>query len=276
MIRRARPALGTLVEVSVDDGALAPGPAPAHAAIDAAFAAIDLVQRRMSFHDSASDVARINRAAPGTHLNVDLDTWAVLDLAQALRVASGGAFNIACAPRLVEWECLPAGAAPAPAYDPLALVLDLPEPGTVRKLAPGWIDLGGIAKGYAVDRAVEALHARGMRAGCVNAGGDLRVLGTQQVAVRDPHAPTRSARTLTVLDQALATSASYFSARTWRGQAVSALVDGRSGAALTGTRSVSVLAPRCALADALTKVVLASGDTRHPMLAAHDALAFII
>jgi thiamine biosynthesis lipoprotein len=81
---------------------------------------------------------------------------------------------------------------------------------------------------------------------------------------------------LEVVDEALATSASYFSARTWRGQEVSALVDGRTGAALTAPRSVTVRAPRCALADALTKVVLATGDARHPALAVHGAHALII
>lgn len=75
---------------------------------------------------------------------------------------------------------------------------------------------------------------------------------------------------------ALATSARYFSARQHAGHAVCALVDGRDGAAIASGASVTVQAGRCAVADALTKVVLASGDAGHPALAAFGATAFII
>ena len=274
MMRRAQPWLGTLVEVSVDE-------LPPTAAGDPfapAFAAIARVHRLMSFHDAASDVARINRARPGASLAVDPATWQVLRLALLVAELSGGAFDVACAPRLVEWQLLPAPAGPVPAFEPAACVLALEEGERVRKLAPGWIDLGGIAKGYAVDLAVAALMESGAGAGCVNAGGDLRVFGKAglPVAVRAPHAPGRAAAQLVLRDEAMATSGSYFSARRHHDRTVSALVDGRSGAPLADTRSASVRAPRCAAADALTKVVLATGDARHPALAAFDASAFII
>jgi thiamine biosynthesis lipoprotein len=157
-------------------------------------------------------------------------------------------------------------------------VLALEQGARVRKLAPGWIDLGGIAKGHAVDLAVAALQDAGIGGGCVNAGGDLRVFGAAglPVAVRAPHAPGRVASQLVLRDEAMATSGTYFSARRHRERTVSALVDGRSGEPLAETCSASVRAPRCALADALAKVVLATGDASHPALAAFGASAFII
>jgi thiamine biosynthesis lipoprotein len=75
---------------------------------------------------------------------------------------------------------------------------------------------------------------------------------------------------------ALATSGSYFSAHSHRGRPVSALLDARDGKALIAVRSASVRAGRCAAADALTKVVLATGDYEHPALAAFGATAFLI
>jgi thiamine biosynthesis lipoprotein len=271
MMRRAQPWLGTLVEVSVPTGT-------AGEAVDAAFAAIARVHKLMSFHDPDSDVGRINRAQPGDRIEADPGTVEVLRLALQVGALSGGAFDIACAPRLVEWELLPAPGAPPPAVEPAASVLALEGGARVRKLAPGWIDLGGIAKGYAVDRAIAALQEAGAAGGCVNAGGDLRVFGADEwpVDVRAPHAPGQVAARVALRDEALATSGAYFSARRHGGQAVSALVDGRSSAALAAGRSASVCAPRCAVADALTKVVLASGDAGHPALAALGASAFII
>lgn len=268
MMRRAQPWLGTLVDISVDQ------PADGEA-ITAAYAVIAQVHRLMSFHDAASDVSRFNRAAAGELIEVDQHTWTVLELAQQLGLASQGCFDIACAPRLVEWGFLPAPAAPSPAYLPAAAVYRL-EPGRrVRKTSAGWIDLGGIAKGYAVDLAIEALGRYGVTRACVNAGGDLRVIGPDAwpVAIRAPDQPAAAGARVDLRNAALATSAIYFSADK---PGLSPLVDGRDGAALLSGVSVTVIAPRCAVADALTKVVMASGDARHPSLARFGGDAFII
>jgi thiamine biosynthesis lipoprotein len=275
MRRRARPLLGTLVEVTVAE---AGAHADADAAIAAAFEAVERVHKLMSFHDGTSDISRFNRAAVGASVPVDMRTWEVLALALRVQEASAGAFNIACAQRLVEWGCLPAPSSTHPAFDATRPVFTLEPGGGVRKVSDGWIDVGGIAKGYAVDLAVEALKEAGIAGACVNAGGDLRAFGARAFAVqvRDPRAPGRAGLHLDVSDEALATTASYFSARQAGAQRVSALVDGRSGAALDLPCSVTVIAPSCALADALTKPVLATGDSAHPALAAFGARAHII
>lgn len=274
MMRRAQPWLGTLVDIT------AHGDAQAEAqSITQAFAEIALVHRLMSFHDAASDISRLNRAAPGELLELHPHTWRVLQLAARMTELSHGLFNIACAPRLVDWQCLPRpGTAESPPYQPALAVYRCEQSPMVCKLAPGWLDVGGIAKGYAVDLAVESLQRAGVASGCVNAGGDLRAFGERDwpVAVRDPQAPQRVGAQLVLRNEALATSASYFSARRHGGRQVSALVDGRSGEPLVTPASVSVRAPRCDIADALTKVVLASGDARHPALAGLHAAAFII
>jgi FAD:protein FMN transferase len=275
MIRRAQPGLGTLVDITVADTL---SDTRVHAAIDRAFAQVALVQRLMSFHEADSDVSRLNRAEPGAALAVHAHTLAVLQLAQRIAAACDGVFNIACAPTLVQWDLLPAPCAARPAFAPGHQVLAFDGGALVRKSAPGWIDLGGIAKGFAVDLAIEALQEAGVATACVNAGGDLRVIGEQDfpVAVRDPRDPRRAAIEITLRQQAMATSAAYFSAKPTLQGRVSALIDGRDGQTMAGAASASVTAPRCAMADALTKVVLATGQVNHRALAAFGASAFII
>lgn len=285
MIRRAQPWLGTLVEIRIGDTE-APDESRIGSAINAAFAAIADVHRRMSFHDPASELSAINRLAVGDSIEVDASTAQVLRCALLLEQASEGIFNLSCGQRLAAWGYLPApAAAPAGVPDgpPDCAVIEvdanaLDAPARVRRLRPGWIDLGGIAKGHAVDRAVETLQGYGVTSGCVNAGGDLRAFGpnTFPVTVRDPRIPTRVGRALALQDRALATSACYFSRRDIDGVAYSALIDGADGRPVVVGTSASVQAPRCMLADGLTKIVMATGDPDHPLLARFEATAFII
>ena len=271
-MRRAQPWLGTLVDIGLEDGMDA---ATAGRAIDSAFAEVALVHRLMSFHDASSDVSLINRAHPGDVLAVHSYTCEVLHAAERIRKASQGAFNIACAPRLVEWGQLPAQHTGAPPYIPDRQILELRHDGKVLKRDDGWIDLGGIAKGYAVDLAVAALRRHGISSGCVNAGGDLRVFGEQdyRIALRDPELPVRAGAEVCLRNEAMATSAIYFSRTERNGLSASALCNGITGQAIMSDVSVSVRAPSCMHADALTKVVLATGDTQHPALGLFDAAA---
>jgi thiamine biosynthesis lipoprotein len=273
MIRRAQPWLGTLVDIAVEGTS-------SQDAVTAAFAEIARLHRLMSFHDAASDIARINRALPGDTVAVDAATWQVLQLAATIADLSGGAFDIACAPWLVDRHILPSPAPGqgSPSTRTSSDVFALDDAGRLRKCGAGWIDVGGIAKGYIVDAAVAVLEAAGVPGGCVNAGGDLRAFGTMQVpvAVRVPGAPGQAARHIMLCDAALATSGSYFSARAHGDGVVSALLDGRDGRPLVATVSASVRASRCAVADALTKVVLATGACDHPALTAFDATAFLL
>ncbi|MDL2353734.1 MAG: FAD:protein FMN transferase [Pseudomonadota bacterium] len=252
---------------------------PAPEAVTAAFAEIALVHRLMSFHAPDSDLARFNRAKAGDLVDIDPHTWMVLQLAEQVADASGGCFDLACAPRLVEWAYLPAPMTPAPSFVPGVRAFELDVIGRVRKTANAWVDLGGIAKGYAVDLAIESLQLHGVDSACVNAGGDMRVVGASAwpVAVRAVQRPAAIGAQLTLRNEAIATSANYFAGKLTRaGLAVSPLVDGRSGHPVVAAVSVSVRAPSCAVADALTKVVMASGNAGHPCLRTFGAAAFII
>lgn len=250
-LRRARPYLGTVVEIVV------PSVIIGQLQIDRAFAAIEKVQRLMSAHDPSSDLGRLFTAAPGTSLSVNPWTWRVLATAQKIYQLTAGVFDPVVAARIaLERGDLPVwpGKSPARSSDFSDVTL-LPEHRVcfARRLR---IDLGGIAKGFAVDQAIHALKRAGAAEGLVNAGGDMRAFGPRRwpVHLRDPGSPEQFFLH-TLCEGAIATSAPYFSERMTNDRMTSALIDARTGKFVTGAISVSVFAPTCLVADAVTKAV---------------------
>ena len=173
VVERAQPWMGTLVSMRVE-GLPALG---AHRAIDAAFAEVAAVHRLMSFHQEDSDVCRLNRLAVRRPVAVHPYTSEVLQWALKFSFFSVGCFDISVARELVDRQFLPRPSGrkcdPKSSWRDIELRRD----GRVTFHRPLWIDLGGIAKGYAVDRASETLRSWGAQKSVVNAGGDLRVTG---------------------------------------------------------------------------------------------------
>jgi thiamine biosynthesis lipoprotein len=269
---RARPLLGTRVDIRVED----PDEDAANAAIDKGFAAIADVHRLMSFHESASDVSRLNREAAREAVAVDPRTFEVLRRARDFSERSDGLFDITTARHLVEWDFLPKpDGAPAPAPDASWRDVILQDENHVRFRKPLWIDLGGIAKGFAVDQAMAAMGVRRDIQVCVNAGGDLRVAGPRAETVRLRSALEIDAVPVIELeDGALASSSGREHLKERRNLSVGPHVDGRSGASVGMDSFVSVAAPDCLTADALTKVVLAAGARAEPILGHFGAIAY--
>jgi len=251
MVARARIALGTLVEIAL------PASEATEQRFDAGFDAIAHIHARMSPNDPQSDLARIARDAHRRAVVVDPDTWAVLELALTLWRESRGMFDVTVAQGMARGR-----------LDALRLQRDF----HVRANVAISLDLGGIAKGHAVDRAVAALRAAGATAGRVNAGGDLGTFGAGEwmaVRVRDPATPQVAIHLFDITDFAVATSADYFAS-------TPALREPRSRLARTFGGSVTVAAPTCAIADALTKIVALDPGHAPAILARHAAHAFRI
>ena len=247
-------------------------------AVNAAFAAMARVHRLMSFHEPHSDVARVNRLAHRVAVRIHPWTWNVLEAAQSLSHSTAGAFDITIGGELVRLGYLPSS--PPIRLDPRACWRDV-------SLLPGWrvrfarrllIDLGGIAKGFAVDCAVDCLRARGACAGLVNAGGDLRAFGSVawRVHLRHPANPGRLVLFADIASGALATSAGYFARRIQRGKEVTPVIDGVRRTATSAGFSASVSASNCMLADALTKLVLLRGARAHGLVRRLGGHAFIL
>ena len=269
-IRRCRPLLGTFVEIS------AQGNAGLQEAVDAAFAAMEKIQNLLSAHDPASELSLLNREAAHRIVTVSRETYEVLRHADRLAVESKGAFDFTVAPVLARWGILPATLACENAGNWRDVMLLRRR--QVRFLRPLTLDLGGIAKGFAVDQAIEVLREHGVTSAVVNAGGDLRVFGAQPstIHLRHPSQPQQFAHRIELDQAALATSSPCFTEKNVRGQRVSHLVDSLRQTAITGAISVSVRAKECWLADALTKVVLNAPQLAQKILAKYGAEAFVL
>lgn len=272
-IRRCRPLLGTLVEIE----AAGPGRSGLISAVNKAYAQIERVQSLMSVHDDAGEVSRVNAGAFLCPVKVSDETFAVLERGLALARASAGAFDYTIAPILAGWGLLPAHLRRRTHGNWRDVVLQRGR--RIRFTRPLAIDLGGIAKGFAVDAAVASLRASKVVSGSVNAGGDLRVFGPDpfRIHLRHPVSAQPVSSPILLRDAALATSSPCFTRRRWRGRTVSHLVDTENRRAIGGNVSVSVRARECWLADALTKVVLgADSAVTTRLLEAYQAEAFVL
>ncbi len=248
--RRARPLLGTLVTIQL--------PVAADRAAEQAFAVIAAIERAMSAHRPESDLARLAHAQAARPLILDAHTVAVLRLAQVWTRESGGAFD----PQQAGVRLARLGLRPALRADAAGSLRGLRFLDETTVLPPGplSLDLGGIAKGYAVDQAVAVLRAAGVPGGVVNAGGDMRAFGPREwaVEVRHPAVPARTQRLLRLREGAVATSVAAGNREFVRTR--------RHPAAW---EQATVLARDCATADALTKWAL---QDPHPSLALRMAL----
>ena len=255
-IKRCRPLLGTFVEITLeaerDEVAL-------RKIADKAFGMISSVQKLMSFHQNDSDVSRLNRCAHISPLRVHSWTHQVLAQALQLSAQTEGAFDIA----VVQKQAWPESAG---SWQDITLNADC----TVFFERPLMIDLGPIANGFAVDKAIDYLSTKGITRAVVNAGGDMRVIGagTQTAGTMVPAVMPRAA---------VATSAGYFANRKAHGRRVMPIVHPRTGKPLRSTSSVSIFSSTCMMADALTKaVLLAPQEVWTKVLAAQDSLALFV
>lgn len=235
--RRARPLLGTIVDIRLE------GPAEAcAAAAHAAFSAIEEVQRRMNFYDRRSELSRWNDTVHLSPVSASPLLGEVLRFSLALEDASGGVF-----------------------HPDVAETVTGKKSSTVREIQPGVFfadglvryNLSGIAKGFAVDEAVRVLRWWPELGGVVNAGGDLRVFGEchEPLSVRLPGETLQYVTGLSVYSGAVATSVPANHAGVGAGSDVRSGPGERGAPAAPDCNTgIIVCAPTCMAADALTKV----------------------
>lgn len=262
-ISRCKPLLGTYVRLTLTADAARE---TLLAMSVRAFARIQRVERLMSFHDPDSELSRLNRLAHRRPCPVSAETGAVLRQAQRLSRASHGLFDISIAPALIRQGLLPAVDADIDAdIDASANWRDLRlENGQVSFAKKMLIDLGGIAKGYAVDQAMSVLSDD--IDAVINAGGDIRMNRWRDKTVSIRYAASGHDQTVEapMRAAAIASSAGYY-------------LNGKSAIIAPGQRQApaspcvySVFASNCMLADALTKIAFLSGG-RHDLIRASGA-----
>ena len=258
---RARWLMGTVLEVRL------PAARPdLEASFRAAFQAVSEVEEAASLWRAGTELERVHaRAADGATTIVSVNLGALISEALRISELTGGAFSPAVGALVAAWDLRGSGQWPSleerqnaiarcrangVRFDTATRELGL-DPGVT-------LDLDGIAKGFALDRAAEALRARGVDDALLNFGGQILVIGppaglppreANVVSPFDASSPVLSVR---LRNASLSTSSSSERARTVDGQEAGHLLDPRTGELVFATGSVTVLASSGALADALS------------------------
>jgi FAD:protein FMN transferase len=264
---RTAPIMGTRIAVEVwhEDAAAA------EAAIDAVIAEMRRVDELMSHYKPDSQLSKVNREAAQGPVQVDPELSALIARALEFSELSNGAFDITYASvgylydyrerRHPTDEQIEAA---LPAVNWRHVVVDRAA-STIRFLRPGVrIDLGGIAKGHAVDTSIAILDRLGIRHATVTAGGDSRILGDRRgrpwvVGIRHPDDRSRVIARIPLEDAAISTSGDYERYFDEDGVRHHHIIDPKTGKSPRGVRSVTVIAPTSTLAEGLTKSVFILG-----------------
>lgn len=263
LVRRNIPTMGTIAEFAVvhrDRG-------EAHAAIERAIDAMRSVDDTMSRFKPASDVGRANRFASRAPVAVCEATMEVMGESLWWAAESEGRFDPCLGGASSLWD-IPSRRRPPAAGDvarlanrrlfrQLELARHAGSPAVRLHDADAQLDLGGIAKGYAVDRAIDALRAHGIAHALVGAGGDLYALGRSpagepwRVGIQSPDDPDALAGALLLEDAAVATSGDYRQYFEFGARRYHHLLDPATGEPRQSRdRSISVIAATCMAADA--------------------------
>lgn len=260
LVRRTLPLMGTIGELVV----VHRDPRYAERALDAAFTELARVEARMTRFAATSDVGRANAQAAREGVAVSPETARVIAHALSWAEASDGAFDPALGRVSELWDVSHRTSPPPPEslvrlagrrlYQGVDVATHTP---AVRLARDVQLDLGGIAKGYGIDRAVGVLREWGITSALVNVGGDLYALGRRadgepwRVGIQSPLYPGELAGYLDVADEAVATSGDYERFFRYRGVRYHHLMDPATAAPrVTDAHSVTVRAPLCIDADA--------------------------
>jgi len=261
--------MGTSIQVQAFGG----DEATRRAAIDEAFAAFAEVDRLMSNYRDDSELALINRNAAHDAVSVSEPMFGVLDAARRVSAASNGAFDITVGPLVRLWGFhdkkphVPTAAELAtvrPLIDYRHVLLDA-EHRTVHFARGGVeLDLGGIAKGFAVEVAAGVLRRMGL-SGFIDAGGNQYLLGTPPgkrawtIGIKNPDVPDRVMGVLETGEISVSTSADYYNFLVASGRKYGHILDPHTLEPSTTALSVTILSRDGTLADAMSKAAFILG-----------------
>lgn len=273
-VERSRVAMGSQLRVLVWTTA----ETSAAAAIEQVFREFDRLEALLSVWKPGSDVVRINDAAGREPVVVSSDTLAVLEAAAQASEWTGGKFDITFGALADVWKFDHDQDNTVPAPQAIAARLPLVDYRLVEvnrgartafiRKAGSRIHLGGIGKGYAVDRAAALLREHGFRDFLIQSGGDLYVAGTNggapwKLGIADPRGSAgRTFATVEMSDGTFSTSGDYERFFIKDGVRFHHLIDPDTGTPATGTRSVTIVADGAMLADVLSTGVFILGPAQ--------------
>jgi FAD:protein FMN transferase len=243
---------------------------------------IERIEQKYSRYRVDSVLSAINRAAGADEISVDSETASLLDYAQTCFEASDGAFDITCGAlhRVWSFGAKSAQTAPqVPTQAELNAVLQFIGWQRVRWHSPTLtlpahmeIDLGGVAKEYAADRAAICCAQAGAQALLVNLGGDIRAIAPQpgnepwRVGITHPREIGDTIATMEIMHGGVATSGDYERFFVVDGRRYCHILDARTGQPCTGAQAVTVAAPACMVAGSLCTLAMLAGGAALSLL----------
>ena len=249
-------------------------PAKGEAALDAVMEEMHRIDRAMSPFKPESELSRLNREAAKAPVPVSREMFELVARSVEFSKLSEGAFDITFASVGYMFDyrnrTKPTAekiAAALPGIDYRHIRLDRSQC-TIEFARSGVrIDLGGIAKGHAVDNCVALLKARGVKQALVVAGGDSRVLGDRRgrpwmIGVRDPRRKDSMVAMIPLVDAAISTSGDYERYFEADGVRYHHILDPRTGMSATGVRSVTIVGPDTTTTEGISKSVFIMGPER--------------
>jgi thiamine biosynthesis lipoprotein len=271
LVERSRMSMGSMLRVT----AWTTDRAGAQAAFDELFAEFDRLENLMSVWKAGSDVVRINQAAGVAPVTVSAETLDVLKTARQASEWTGGKFDVTFGALSGLWKFdhdqdnvipdMDAVRRRLPLIDYRAIQIDAAA-GTVFLARQGVsVHLGGIGKGYAVDRGAGILRRQGLRDFMIQSGGDVYVAGLKdgrpwRLGIQDPRGPAnRTFAELDLSDGTFSTSGDYERFFMKDGRRYHHLLDPATGEPARGARSVTIVADRSVIADVLSTGVFILG-----------------
>lgn len=269
-----RQVMGTFAHIV----AVAPNTKTAELCVESAFSALALVDKRMSDYDATSELSKVNQTGCEHPVAVSQELFEVLTTAVEYSKKTDGAFDVTIGPVVDVWRKAGENGL-KPSDEELAaaqakvgfkkLILDA-ENRTVKFAVEGMrLDLGGIAKGYAIDKAIEAMQTGGAVGGMVDVGGDIRCFGqhkdnTQEwlIGLQNPQVEGDLLLKLRLNDMAVATSGDYRRFVLIDGQRYSHIFDPALSTSAKQLTSVSIIAPTAMQADILATAVSVMGKEK--------------
>jgi thiamine biosynthesis lipoprotein len=278
-VAETRPLMGVAWTITVHARDQASG----ERAIVAGFAEAERLDRILSDYDTESELSRLSAAAPTPKpVRVGDDLWNVLERADTIRGLTDGAFDISVGPLTTLWrQSRRSGHLPRPdklaaaraAVGAGAIVLDRQTRTAALARPRTRLDLGGIGMGYAADRVLAVLAARGIASAMVDASGDVAVSaappGTDGWRIELASMPGDVPHEMVLLhDAAITTSGDARQFIEIDGRRFSHIVDPTTGLGVAGPAAVTVIAPDCTTADAVATAASVLGHDRGPAMIA--------
>jgi thiamine biosynthesis lipoprotein len=251
-------------------------------ALDSAFEAMKSTDEMMSAYNSSSEVSKINQNAGQSAVKASQDTFAVIEKALEFSQLSDGAFDVSIGPLVNLWgfgtakNHVPSDdeiAQNLPLVDYKKIILDRPNK-TVKLAMRGMkIDLGAIAVGYAVDKALGVLKEKGIKNALVNGGGEIYALGSPpgksawRVGIQHPRKHGDVLGTIDIKDKAISTSGDYENYFEANGKRYCHILNPKTGKSVEDIISVTVVADNTTDADALSTTIMIMGEKKGMELA---------